>query len=180
MNALTPETTMGEILTQLPGARRALFQRYHIGGCSSCGFHQNETLASLCQRNENLDVQEVIAYLQESHEQDLRRLITPQALANLQKTEEVVKLVDIRSREEHEAVALQGSTLLTEESMQELMMSFPRQNWLVFYDHKGASALDAVAYFEGHGFQKARALQGGIDAWSCEVDKTLPRYRLES
>ncbi|MBX7156927.1 MAG: rhodanese-like domain-containing protein [Verrucomicrobiae bacterium] len=171
---------MGEILTMLPGARRALFQRYHVGGCSSCGFHQSETLASLCQRNDNLNVKEVIAYLQESHEQDLKRLIAPQALADLQGKGEAVKLIDIRSREEHEAVALPHSTLLTEELMQELMMSFPRQSWLIFYDHQGANALDAVAYFEGHGFEKARALQGGIDAWSCEVDKNLPRYRLES
>ncbi|MEZ5405038.1 MAG: rhodanese-like domain-containing protein, partial [Verrucomicrobiia bacterium] len=96
MKTLTPETTMGEILTMLPGARRALFQRYHVGGCSSCGFHQSETLASLCQRNDNLNVQEVIAYLQESHEQDLKRLIPPRALADLQGKGEAVKLIDIR------------------------------------------------------------------------------------
>ena len=180
MNILTPQTTMGEILTTLPGAQRALFQRYHIGGCSSCGFHRSETLESLCQRNNNLNVQEVIAYLQESHAQDVKRLITPQALVDLKKRDEKIKLIDIRSREEHEVVALPDSTLLTEESMQELMMSFPRENWIIFYDHKDEAALDAAAYFEGHGFAKAKALQGGIDAWACEIDKSLPRYRLES
>lgn len=177
---ITPETPMGEILNTLPGARRALFQRYHIGGCSSCGFHQSETLANLCQRNDNINVQEVITYLQESHEQDLKRLITPQALVDLQKKGERIKLIDIRSREEHEAVALPNSTLITEEVMQELMASFPRKDWLIFYDHTGTQVLDAVAYFEGHGFEKARALQGGIDAWSREIDKNLPRYHLES
>lgn len=177
---LTPETPMGEVLSTLPGARRALFQRYHIGGCSSCGFHQSETLATLCQRNENLDVQEVITYLQESHTQDLKRLITPQALVDLQKKDETLKLIDIRSREEYEAVALPNATLITEEVMQELMSSFSKQDWLIFYDHMGDQALDAVAYFEGHGFEKARALEGGIDAWSQQVDKNLPRYHLES
>ena len=38
-----------------PGAQRALFRKYHIGGCSSCGFSPNETLAGVCARNENVD-----------------------------------------------------------------------------------------------------------------------------
>jgi hypothetical protein len=28
---------MREVLEVFPGAQRALFRRYHIGGCSSCG-----------------------------------------------------------------------------------------------------------------------------------------------
>ena len=28
-----------------PGAQRALFRRYHIGGCSGCGFVPDEMLA---------------------------------------------------------------------------------------------------------------------------------------
>ena len=32
------ESTMGEVLDVYPGARRALFKKYHIGGCSGCGF----------------------------------------------------------------------------------------------------------------------------------------------
>ena len=39
--------------------------------------------------------------------------------------------------------------------------------------------MDAAAYFAGHGFENVRALQGGIDAWSQEVDPNLPRYELE-
>jgi hypothetical protein len=31
----------------------------------------------------------------------------------------------------------------------------------------------------GHGFQNVRALRGGIDAWSREVDPNVPRYELE-
>ena len=29
---------MGEVLEVFPGAQRALFRQYHIGGCGSCGF----------------------------------------------------------------------------------------------------------------------------------------------
>ena len=47
---------MREVLENFPGAQRALFRRYHIGGCSSCGFSPDETLAQVCARNGNLDV----------------------------------------------------------------------------------------------------------------------------
>ena len=48
----------------------------------------------------------------------------------------------------------------------------------VIYDHAGRHALDAAAYFLGHGFTKVRCLDGGIDAWSLQVDPKIRRYRL--
>jgi rhodanese-related sulfurtransferase len=49
---------------------------------------------------------------------------------------------------------------------------------LVLIDHQGAQALDAAAYFMGHGLQNVRCLRGGLDAWSQEVDPKVRRYRL--
>ena len=40
---------MAELLEAYPGAQRALFRNYHIGGCSSCGFRPDETLAERLQ-----------------------------------------------------------------------------------------------------------------------------------
>ena len=61
---------MADVLAAFPGARRALFRKYHLGGCSSCGFQPTETLGQLCERNGPLPVAEVIAHIQASHEQD--------------------------------------------------------------------------------------------------------------
>ena len=36
--SIRPEMTMEEVMTVAPSAQRALFQRYHVGGCSACGF----------------------------------------------------------------------------------------------------------------------------------------------
>ena len=46
-SAVVPEMTMGRLLEIFPGAQRALFRGYHIGGCSSCGFGAEETLAQV-------------------------------------------------------------------------------------------------------------------------------------
>jgi rhodanese-related sulfurtransferase len=169
---------MSAVLAAFPGAQRALFRRYHIGGCSSCGFSPDETLAQVCGRNGHLDVAEVLAHIQSSHEQDVKVLVSPKDLAGLLQTDKLVKLVDVRSREEFEAVHIEGSVLLSQDVMRELMASGSNTNPIVVVDHQGKNGLDAAAYFLGHGLQNVRCLRGGIDAWAQEVDPKMRRYKL--
>ena len=171
-------STMHEVLEVFPGAQRVLFRRYHIGGCSSCGFAPDETLAQVCARNGNLDVAEVLAHIQSSHEQDAKILISPKELAGLLQQDKSVKLVDVRSREEFEAVHIEGSVLLSQDVMRELMSTGSNTNPVVVVDHAGKNGLDAAAYFMGHGLQNVRCLRGGIDAWAQEADPKLRRYKL--
>jgi len=176
--SITPQSAMREVLEIFPGAQRALFRRYHIGGCSSCGFSPDETLAQVCARNGDLDTAEVLAHIQSSHEQDAKVLILPKELAELLQRDKSVKLVDVRSREEFEAVNIAGSVLLSQDVMRELMASGSNTNPIVVIDHAGKNGLDAAAYFMGHGLQNVRCLRGGIDAWAQEVDTEMRRYKL--
>jgi len=90
-----------------------LFRRYHIGGCSSCGFQPAETLAEVCARNGSLDV---AACWRTSSQPRAERegVISPPELAELLQRDPSVKLVDVRSREEFEAVHIAGSVLLSQ------------------------------------------------------------------
>ena len=176
---IDPSISMREILEQFPGAQRALFRRYHIGGCSSCGFSPDETLAGVCARNENLDVDEVTEHIRASDAADRAMQIEPRELSERLAAGETIHLLDIRTREEFDSVKLPGGHLFTQEFMQEILANWSRTDLLVIYDHQGMRSMDAAAYFQGHGFEKIRSLRGGIDAWSAEVDPTLPRYHLE-
>lgn len=178
LDIITADSPMRAVLEAFPGAQRALFRRYHIGGCSSCGFSPDETLAQVCARNGRLDTGEVLAHIQSSHEQDAKILISPKELAELLKQDPAVKLVDVRSREEFEAVNIPGSILLSQAVMQQIMGSGSNTSPIVVVDHAGKNGLDAAAYFMGHGLQNVRCLRGGIDAWAQEVDTTMRRYRL--
>jgi len=173
-----PQTTMREALEAYPGAQRALFRRYHIGGCSSCGFQPEETLGQVCQRNGGLDVNEVLEHIKASHEEDAKILVAPPELAEWLKADKSVRLVDVRSREEFEAVHIEGSVMLSQDTMRQIMGDGSNTRPLVIIDHQGNQGLDAAAYFMGHGLQNVRCLRGGIDAWSREVDAKLRRYRL--
>lgn len=175
---ISSDSPMSAVLEAFPGAQRALFRRYHIGGCSSCGFQPTETLAEVCARNGQLDVNEVLAHIRSSHEQDAKILIEPRELAEWRKQDPSLRLVDVRSREEFEAVHIEGSRLLSQEVMRQIMGDGSNTRPLVLVDHQGKTGLDAAAYFLGHGLQNVRCLRGGIDAWAREVDTGMRRYKL--
>jgi rhodanese-related sulfurtransferase len=175
---ITGQSTMAEILRAYPGAQRALFRKYHIGGCSSCAFEPAERLEELCERNNRLNVDEVLAHIRTSHGEDEKILISPKELKDYYSRNPAVKLLDIRSRQEFEAVRIEGSVLMSQPAMQELLAHWPRHEMLVVIDHLGSSGLDAAAYFIGHGFSNVRCLRGGIDAWSQEIDPAVRRYRM--
>jgi rhodanese-related sulfurtransferase len=177
--AIDPNITMRDLLVQFPGAQRALFRKYHIGGCSSCGFSPDETLVGVCARNENLDVDQVTEHIIASHEADVAMQIEPRELSDRIAGGEKIYLLDVRTREEWETVKLANSHLFTQELMQEILANESKTDLFVIYDHKGARSMDATAFFLGHGFENVKSLRGGIDAWSAEVDSTLPRYHLE-
>jgi rhodanese-related sulfurtransferase len=175
---VSPQSPMNAVLDAFPGAQRALFRRYHIGGCSQCGFQPTETLAQVCERNGNLDVNEVLAHIRSSHEQDAKILIEPKELADWRQRDSTLRLVDVRSREEFEAVNIGGSQLLSQDVMRQIMADGSNTRPLVIVDHQGKTGLDAAAYFLGHGLQNVRCLRGGIDAWAQEVEPTMRRYKL--
>jgi rhodanese-related sulfurtransferase len=171
---------MRQLLELYPGAQRALFRKYHIGGCSSCGFSPDETLAGVCLRNENLDSAELIEHIIESDAADRAMQIQPVDMAKRIAAGEKIQLLDVRTREEFDAVKIDGAQFFTQDLMQRAMSDWNRDDLLVIYDHDGSRSMDAAAYFQGHGFKNVRSLRGGIDAWSVEVDPELPRYQLET
>lgn len=171
--------TMGELLDAFPGARRALFAKYHVGGCTSCGFGLDETLEQVCARNDDMPVAEALAHLQASRENDAAMEISAPDLKSSLTSLDPPRLLDVRSREEYEAVRLPGAELMTQPLLQEFFHTGDKTQAIVVYCHHGLRSLDAAAYLIGHGFQKVKSLAGGIDAWSTEVDPTVRRYKLE-
>jgi rhodanese-related sulfurtransferase len=172
---LNLEMTMGQILDQYPGARRALFQRYHIGGCHSCGFSPDDTLRTVLQNHKVQDPQEAVSTILKFDEMDRRLQIAPAQVAELKKKNPQARIVDVRSEQEHEYAAIEGSELLTQQLLDELKAS-PKDTAIVFHCHHGQRSLDAAAYFVGHGFTNVKSMTGGIDAWAQEIDSSVPRY----
>jgi len=177
-DSLSVDSPMGEILDAFPGARRALFSRYHLGGCQSCGFAPEESLAELARRAGDHDPAEMFQHLLDAHQHDQAMLISPLEVSEQLTSDSPPLLVDTRTREEHDAVTIEGSVFMTQELQQELFAG-DQERAIVLFDHQGKHGLDHGSWFLGHGLKNTRVMEGGIDAWSKDVDSSLRRYRLE-
>ena len=172
-------STMQEVLAAYPNAQRGLFKRYHIGGCGSCGYQPTDTLEQVAHNHKIHDIDQVIAYIQrdESDALDQSMQLQPLDVAVALTDESSLRLVDVRTPEEWGVARIPGATLITEELARELMR-LPRDTAIVFFCHVGERSLDAAAYYAGHGFKNVWSMTGGIDAWSSEVDVSVPRYEM--
>jgi len=84
-------------------------------------------------------------------------------------------LVDVRTSDERARAKIEGSILLDDEGLR-TVSALPKDAKLVFYCHTGVRSLSAAEHFRAEGFTDVHNLEGGIDAWSREVDPSVPRY----
>ena len=173
---ITPDSTMQQVLEIYPGAQRALMRHYHIGGCSHCGFAPEDRLEEVLAQHNVLNVNEVIEHIKTSHEQEQGIQIGPQELAEALKGDTPPRLLDVRSHEERAIVTLEGSLHATQDVVQEMNSTWPKDTPIVTYCHHGIRSLEAASYLIGHGFTNVLSLAGGINAWAEEIDTSLRRY----
>lgn len=107
---------------------------------------------------------------------DEKFLISPLDLQTLLEKKEKFELIDVRSEAEHRLLRLEGARLATRQLVEEIFNKWAKDTPIVLYDHFGRSGLDAARVLAQRGFTHARALRGGIDAWSQDVDPLVPRY----
>ena len=96
-------------------------------------------------------------------------------LARLLREGAALRLFDVRTPEERAIAAIPGSCLLDAETAAEVE-SLPKDAMLVFHCHHGGRSQQAADHFRSLGFRNVHNLKGGIDAWSREVDPSVPRY----
>lgn len=162
------DMTMADVLERVPSAQRALFQRYHVGGCSACGFQPTDTLRQVCKDHNILDTNEVVQHILRSHELDQRMQVEPRELARRLAAREAVRFLDVRLPAEREADPVADAEPLDYDDSGRYM-GLPKDTALVFACANGERALDVAAYFAGHGFTRVQSLRGGLDAWRAEV-----------
>ena len=177
MPTITKNSTMQEVLEAYPSAQRALFQKYHIGGCHSCGYEPTDVLEKVAQSHGISDMNEVLQFIEEAERMDQRIQVSPTTVAEARKSTELPLLIDVRTPPEWETAHIEGAVLMTEDLAQKIH-SGPKDVAMVFYCHTGKRSMDAASYFAGHGFSKVQSMTGGIDAWSQTVDPSVPRYEI--
>ena len=102
--------------------------------------------------------------------------MTVQEVAERLKAGDPPKLLDIRDPAEYDIVHLPDSVLATQEVVNELLEGDDRDAEIICICHHGIRSLNAANFLRQQGFTNVRSMQGGLDAWSLQIDPKLPRY----
>jgi monothiol glutaredoxin len=86
-----------------------------------------------------------------------------------------VHLIDVRPSDERQQAFISGAIALEDGGAAQLE-ALSRDAMLVFYCHSGQRSQSAAEHFRIQGFNNVHNLEGGIDAWSRDVDASVPRY----
>ncbi len=87
-----------------------------------------------------------------------------------------IKLLDVRGEDERQLAKIEEVPMIDQELAQKIIAEWPKDTAIVIHCHHGIRSMDAASYFIREGFSNVKSLTGGIDAWSCEVDPSIPRY----
>jgi len=102
--------------------------------------------------------------------------VTPtEVRARLDAGENLV-LVDVRTPMEDQIGRIEGATLIPVMEIPQRFGEIERDADVVIYCHHGPRAIQAVGFLRAQGYERVYNLAGGIDAWSAEVDSSIPRY----
>ena len=85
-------------------------------------------------------------------------------------------LLDVREPWEVQTAQIAGSTNIPLQQVPTQGLQLDEDAEIVCICHHGARSAQAGMFLEGHGFTKIHNLQGGIDAWSRQVDASVPLY----
>jgi adenylyltransferase/sulfurtransferase len=89
---------------------------------------------------------------------------------------EPITLIDVREPFEHELARISGAELIPLGELSARLNEIPRHARIVVHCHTGTRSANAVEFLREAGFDDAANLEGGIEAWSVEIDPTVPRY----
>jgi sulfur-carrier protein adenylyltransferase/sulfurtransferase len=89
---------------------------------------------------------------------------------------EALTLIDVREPYEYEIARIDGSRLVPLGELETHLSELPRIGALVLQCHSGGRSEHATRLLQEAGFENVYNLEGGIDAWSVEVDPAVPRY----
>jgi adenylyltransferase/sulfurtransferase len=85
-------------------------------------------------------------------------------------------LLDVRNPQEWEIARLPGALLIPLPELQDRMGELDPADTIVVHCHHGPRSARATNFLRQMGFSRAINLAGGIDAWSVQVDGSVPRY----
>ena len=85
-------------------------------------------------------------------------------------------LLDVREPNEYQYAHIADSVLIPLRQIPNRLTDLNLDDEIVVVCHHGMRSQQAAQYLVQQGFKNVSNLTGGIDAWSCTCDSSVPRY----
>jgi adenylyltransferase/sulfurtransferase len=85
-------------------------------------------------------------------------------------------VLDVREPFEHAIGVVEGSILVPMRRVPESLVDLPADQPIRVICPTGVRSLRVTEYLRAPGFGRSSNIAGGIDAWSREIDQSIPRY----
>jgi sulfur-carrier protein adenylyltransferase/sulfurtransferase len=137
--------------------------------CPVCG--ENPTVTELIDYQEFCGIPQANAQAQADEVPE----ITVQELEGRLRNGSKVSVLDVREPHEYE-VANIGARLIPLAELPERLVELDRDETLAVHCKSGGRSARAVKLLKEAGFENVYNVRGGIDAWSEEIDPSVPKY----
>jgi rhodanese-related sulfurtransferase len=87
-----------------------------------------------------------------------------------------VVLLDVREHDELAIAAVDGALHIPMREVPAKIADLDSGKPLVVMCHSGVRSRRVAEFLQGNGFTNVFNLEGGIDAWSTQIDSRVPRY----
>ncbi len=93
-------------------------------------------------------------------------------------TNQDVVLLDCREPAEADIAHIRGAVLIPMGQIPTAGERLSSMNGkrIIVHCHHGGRSLRVAHWLRANGYADAQSMAGGIDAWSLEIDQTVPRY----
>ena len=102
--------------------------------------------------------------------------LTPAELLERQNSGELWRLLDVREPWEVEIASIAGAVLIPMQQLPGRLAELDADDRVAVLCHSGGRSARVADWLAGNGFTTVANVEGGIDAWSTEIDTTIPRY----
>ena len=100
--------------------------------------------------------------------QEMKRALTDPKLG--------IKVIDVREQDEYQIAHVDGVPLIPLNSLPQRFTELDPNQTLYIHCKSGVRSLKAVKFLQEQGFNYAKSVKGGINAWSDEIDHHVAKY----
>ena len=111
-----------------------------------------------------------------THDHEATPTISVHELKRKMDAGEPFKLIDVRETFEYEIARIDGAKLIPLREIADRASELLPNEPIIVHCHSGRRSADAVQLLRQRGFANVYNLEGGIDAWSDEIDHNVPKY----